>query len=488
MTSPLRVTLALIGAAGLFACSPATPEQPAPAAAEQPSPQPAGQPDPSAAARQSPPPGGTPADFTLPARREFALDNGMQVTLVPYGELPKAIVLLTVRAGNADEGPDEVWLGDVMARMMEQGTTTRSAEELAQAAAAIGGEVNVSVTPNQTVVSGDALAEHVPAMVDLVADVALNPSFPEAELARLKGDMVREVAIARTQPGSIGLEKFRAVMYGDHPYGRIFPTEEMLQGYTLDQVRGFHRDALGGERSRLYIVGRFDAAAVEAAVRRAFAGLARGEPADQPVPSPSSRRAVHLIDRPNAPQSTIMLGLPVVDPSHPDWTALQVTNALLGGSFSSRITSNIREDKGYTYSPFSFVSARPSDAYWAQQADVTTNVTGASLREIFYEIDRLRDEAPPAEELQGIQNYLAGNFVLSNSALGSIANQLAFVDLHGLSDSYLEAYVQRVMAVTPADVQRIARTYLDPSQMQIVIVGDTATVRAQVAEFGPVVE
>ena len=486
MTRSIHLALAVIGSVALFGCSPAAPEQPSPAAApEQPAPAAA---TPGPAGGESPPAGGRPADFTLPASTEFTLGNGLQVTMVPYGEMPKAIVMLAVTAGNVDEAADEVWLGDLMARMMEQGTTTRSAEELAQDAAAMGGSVNVSVSLNQTLVVGDALAEHVPGMVELVAETALEPSFPADELERIKGDMVREVSIARSQPQSLALEKFREVMYGDHPYGRLFPTEAMLQGYTLEQVRGFHEAASGGARSRLYIVGRFDPQAVEAAVRRAFSDMPRGEPADQPVPSPTSRRAVHLLDRPGAPQSTIMLGLPVIDPSHPDWIALQVTNALLGGSFGSRITSNIREDKVYTYSPFSSVSTRPSDAYWIEGADVTTQHTGASLREIFFEIDRLRDEPPPAEELRGIQNYLAGNFVLTNSARGSIANQLAFVDLHGLPDDYLETYVQKVLAVTPADVQRIARTYLDPSQMQIVVVGDAATVREQVAGYGTVVE
>jgi predicted Zn-dependent peptidase len=325
-------------------------------------------------------------------------------------------------------------------------------------------------------------------MVRLVADVALNPAFPAGELDRLKGDMLREIAIQKSQPQPIALEKFRSVMYGDHPYGRLWPSEEALQSYTVEQIRAFHDEHFGGARSRLYVVGRFDAAAVEQAIREAFAPLERGTPADQPVPAPRTRRAVHLLDRPNAPQSTIILGLPVVDPSHPDWVALQVTNALLGGSFGSRITSNIREDKGYTYSPFSTISTRPDDAYWAQQADVTTDVTGASLREIFHEIDRLRNEPPPQEELAGIQNYLAGTFVLQNSARASIANQLAFVDLHGLPDDYLETYVQRVYAVTPQEVQRIAQTYLDPAQMQIVVVGDVSKVREQVAEYGEVIE
>jgi predicted Zn-dependent peptidase len=163
-----------------------------------------------------------------------------------------------------------------------------------------------------------------------------------------------------------------------------------------------------------------------------------------------------------------------------------VTDAILGGSFASRITSNIREQKGYTYSPYSSVSSRYRDAYWAEIADVTTKVTGPSIKEIFYEIDRLRKEPPTAEELQGIKNYMAGIFVLQNSSRSGVINQLAFLDLHGLGDDYLTNYVQKVFAVTPADVQRIAQTYLTPDKMTLVVVGDKSIVAEQLAAFGEV--
>jgi len=163
-----------------------------------------------------------------------------------------------------------------------------------------------------------------------------------------------------------------------------------------------------------------------------------------------------------------------------------VTNALLGGSFASRITSNIREAKGYTYSPNSQLSTRFRDAYWVEVADVTTSVTGPSLKEIFYEIDRLQKEPPTDAELQGIKNYLAGIFVLSNSTRGGVIAQLSFVDLHGLDDKYLTTYVQKVFAVTPKDVQRVAQTYLLGDRMTLVVVGDKSKVADQVSAFGQV--
>ena len=438
-------------------------------------------------AQQTPPAPGAPSDFSVPAPREFTLPNGLSVAMVPYGALPKVSVRLVTRVGNVNESAEQVWLADLTTDLMQQGTTSRTAEEIATSVAGMGGSLNVGVGDNTTTVSGDVLSDFGPELVRLVADVMRNPSFPESELPRLKADRVRQIAVAKTRPQQLALEKFRSVMYVNHPYGRVFPTPEQVQGYTIDQIRQFHQANYGAARSRLYITGRFDAAAMERAVREAFGDWQRGPAADMNIPNPASRRAIHIVNRPGAVQSTIYLGLPVVDPSHPDWLALQVTNSLLGGSFASRITSNIREDKGYTYSPFSSVSTRYRDAYWLQQADVTTNVTGASLKEIFHEVERLQNEAPSAEELRGIQNYLAGLFVLQNSTRPGIINQLSFISLHGLPSNYLNTYVQRIYAITPQDVQRVARQYLDAGKMQIVIVGDKEQITEQVKPYGEIV-
>jgi predicted Zn-dependent peptidase len=159
---------------------------------------------------------------------------------------------------------------------------------------------------------------------------------------------------------------------------------------------------------------------------------------------------------------------------------------LLGGSFSSRITSNIREQKGYTYSPQGQLSSRYRDAYWVEIADVTTDKTGPAIREILAEIDRLQADPPSEKELKAFQNYRAGVFVLQNSSRPGIIGQLEFVDLHGLPADYLNGYVKRVYAVTPQDVQQMARKYLQDDRATIVVVGDKKIVEDQVKEFGPV--
>jgi zinc protease len=438
--------------------------------------------------KQKPPVPGTPRNFAIPEVRRFDLQNGVQVRLVSYGEVPKATIRLVTQTGNIDETGNEVWLADVTGAMMEQGTTSRPPQQIARDVAMMGGALDISVGTNQVTIEADVFSESAEEAVALIADVARNPLFPEADLARSKADVVRDLSIRRSQPGSLAAERFSQVLYGSHPYGRMFPAEAALQGYTLEQVRSFHARNFGAARSFVYVVGRFDGPAVEQAIRQSLGEWAAGSGATKPQVTPITARSLHLIDRPGAVQSTLYIGLPVIDATNPEYLALTVMNALLGGSFGSRITANIREQKGYTYSPQSAVTSRLGTAAWAEMADVTTNVTGASIHEILSEIERLRKDPPTAEELRGIQNYLAGTFVLRNSSRPGIAAQLAFLDLYGLSESYVRNYVQNVYALTPADIQRLAKTYVDPAKLAIVVVGDREKVAEQLKPYGPIAE
>jgi zinc protease len=439
---------------------------------------------PAAAQKQTPPPVGTPKDFKLPVKRDFKLANGMAVTLVPYGTVPKAAVTLAVRAGRINEKADEVWLSDLTGDLMQEGTRTLSAARLAEEMAGMGGSLSVSAEYDVTTIGGEVLGERAPDMIRLVADVARNPLLPQSALARLKADRLRTLSIQQSQPQPIAEEKFRGILYGTHPYGRFFPTEQVLRGFTTQQVRGFHTANFGARRAHLYLVGVFDATAAETAIRRAFGDWKSGPAPLEVRPDAQRKRTIALIDRPNAVQSTILLGLPVPDPVHPDYIALEVTDALLGGTFGSRITTNIREQKGYSYSPYSTVTDLYRQSHWAELADVTTNVTGASLKEIFKEIDRIRAEAPSEAELTGIKKNLAGRFTVQNSSRLGITGRLQFVHLQGLPDSYLTDYVKRVLAVTPEQVKAVAQNYLRPEQMTIVVVGDKKTVAEQIEGYG----
>jgi zinc protease len=433
--------------------------------------------------QQKPPAAGAPKDFVLPAAKRFTLANGLPVTMVPFGQVPKAAIRLVVSAGNVFENKDEIWLADLTGNLMREGTATETAETVARAFAGMGGELGIAVGPDSTSISTEVLSERAADAIRKLADVAQHPRLPESEIERVKGNLLRNLAIQRSSPQALAQEKFAQVLYGEHPYGRIFPTEAMLKGYTLNHVQGFYRNHYGPGRARLYVAGVFDAASLEMAIKQAFEGWTGGKAGDAPPLPPASGRQFALIDRADAPQSTVMVGLRVPTASHRDWIALEVTDALLGGAFGSRITTNIRELKGYTYSPYSQLEPHPAQADWVETADVTTNVTGASLKEIFFEIDRLRKEAPSAAELRGIQNNLAGVFVVQNASRTGVIGRLAFVDLHKLGPDYLSTYVKRVTAVTPADVLRVANEYLTPGKMSLVVVGDEKTVKAQVSQW-----
>jgi zinc protease len=438
------------------------------------------------AQKQAPPAGGVPKEFSVPKQTRFELPNGLHVTLVPYGTVPKVSARLVMRTGNVDEQPDQVWLMDLVADYMKEGTTTRTAKQLAESVADMGGTFSVSASMDRTTLSGDALAEFAPRLIELLGDVVRHPCFPESELDRLKNNLLRQRSVQMAEPGSQALQKFRSVLYGDHPYGRVFPEEERLKRFSVKMVRQLYENNFSACRAHLYIAGVFDEKAVRQSIQAKFADWASGSGPTENIPHPQSQKAVYLIDRKDAPQSTLMIGLPVIDPSHPDYIGLQVTDAMLGGAFSSRITSNIREDKGYTYSPYSTVSERFRDAYWVENADVSTAVTGASLKEIFYEIKRLREQAPSSEELKGIQNYLTGVFVMQNASREGLIGQLSWLDLHGMTDSYLATYVSRIHSLTPAEIQRIMQTYLVPEKMTIVVVGDVKKIQEQVKPFGAI--
>jgi zinc protease len=396
-------------------------------------------------------------------------------------------VRAVTRTGNLNDPAGKTWLADLTGDLMKEGTATRSGQQISEEAARMGGTLSVSVGDEQTSVGLDVLSEFGADAVALVADVLQRPSLPASELERLKNNLRRNLAIARTQPSQIAFERFRKVLYGEHPFGVVFPTDDALKGYTIEDVRKFYADNYGAQRTAVYVAGVFDAKAMRQAITQAFDKWAKGAPAVENVPKPTSARAVHLINRPGAAQSTIYLGLPVVDPSHKDYIPLVVTDYILGGAFTSRITSNIRENKGYTYSPSSQVSTRFRDAYWVEVADVTTNVTGPSLKEIFFEIERLQKEPPSEAELRGIKNNLAGIFVIQNSSRAGIISQLAFLDLHRLPETYLTNFVQNVINVTPADVQRAAREYLRADRMAVIVVGDEEKIAEQIKPYGQIV-
>ncbi|MEJ2456891.1 MAG: pitrilysin family protein [Novosphingobium sp.] len=427
-------------------------------------------------AREVPPVPAAPRPFTLPKITTYALPNGMHVTLIPYGNVPKATILSAVYTGNIDDGGN-VWLSDMTGALMQKGAGGRNASQLADLAAGMGGSLSLSTGLNITTAAMDVLSEDAPQAISLIADLLQRPDLKAGELEKVRADLTRNLSVAKSSPNAIARDAFTAALYPGHPYGETFPTQAQLAGYTLDQVKAFHKANFGAARTHFYVVGHFDPGAVRTAIEKAFGGWKKGAaPTSLPVP-PSPAPKVVLIDRPGAPQSMVLLGQRIGKPSmNVDFKA---ANTLLGGYFSSRITRNIREDKGYSYAPNSSVAERVEGAFWAESAAVTAESTGPAITEIYKEIRRMQDEPPTAAEVQGIKNYMNGTFVIGLASRKGMANSLAMLDLLGFGAGYMNAYVGKVSALTATDLQDAVKRELPIDKMSVVVVGPLDSVRPQ---------
>jgi predicted Zn-dependent peptidase len=283
-----------------------------------------------------------------------------------------------------------------------------------------------------------------------------------------------------TIPQSIAQDKFRKALFKDHPYGRYFSKAETIDGFTLQNVTDFYSKNFGAKRSALYVVGQFDAAAVNAAINKAFAKWKAGPDIYTPPLQAQSVHDTAIIDRKDAPQTTLLIGLPTLSPRDKDYVALYVT-CFTEDSFA--LHQQQGEQRLY-FPPFSSILNRRGVSVWTEAADITSEHTVDALQEIEKEIKRLQDEPPSAEELKGIQNYLAGIFVLQNSTPNGIIGQLQFLDKHGLPDSYLTNFVKNIHSITPEQVSAIAKKYMDYSKMTIVMVGDEKGIQKQIETKG----
>jgi len=432
------------------------------------------------AQKQTPPAGAPAKDFKLSEKKIQTYPNGLKTTLVHYGDLPKANISLIVKTGNVHEGPNQVWLADLTGELLHEGTADMNFAALAKAAAMMGGDLNISVGMDQTTIAGSVLSEYAGDFIKLLSKVVMQPAFPASELERLKSNLKRQLVTQKAVPQNQAQEKFYQAVYKNSPYGQFFPTEEMLNSYTVQMVKDFYDANFGAKRSVLYVVGKFDDAQVNDAVKSSLSTWKSGPDVSYPQVAPVATADTLMIDRKTAPQTTVMIGMPVLPPSNKDYISQVVSNSLLGGSFGSRITSNIRENKGYTYSPYSTVINRKGSSVWFEQADITSEHTIDAVNEIEREISRLQTAPPSKDELAGIQNYEAGVFVLRNSSPSGIINQLNFMDLHGLSDSYLSNYVKNVYSVTPEMVMQYTKSNLPYGKMIKVMVGDKDAIQQQI--------
>lgn len=432
-----------------------------------------------AQAQETPPPPGPPRAFQLPTPTTLTLENGIEVTFIDFGVVPKVSIAIAVRTGALNEGGN-IWLSSLTGDLLEEGTQRRTSQQIAADAAQMGGELSVSMGDDESSLSLDVLSEFAPDAVALLAEVLTQPLLPESELARIKQDYLRALSVQMTRPQSLASAEIGAALYPNHAYGQGFPTPEQLKAYGIADVRKYYEDNFGARRTHVYVAGKYNRGALEKALRTHLGSWKAG-PAPLVLPPPASGpRSVKLLDRPGAPQSTLRVGLRVIDPRDPDFMALSVANTVLGGGLTSRITMNLREVKGWAYSPNSSLGTHYHDVTWMESADVQSAATGPALAEVFKEIDALRRQPPSEAELNAAKNYRNGAFLLANATRGGLISQYAFMNLQELPADWLTTWLQRLYAVTPQQVTQAARQHIDPAKMSVVVVGDLATVRKQV--------
>jgi zinc protease len=421
-----------------------------------------------------------------PKRTKVRLSNGLEVILAEAHSIPKFHGELFFRSGNAAVADRAPGLAEMTATVVRTGTAKRASRQIEEDLRRIGADLSSSAGADTSAISFAGLSEFAEPLLGMVNELAREAAFPEAEFERERRQKLEEVKLERTQPGFLASERLRKVLFGAHPYAQVSPSEEQIAAYKREDLQKVYRESYTPENGLLLLVGDFDAQVMMESVEKVFGAWTGKKPGSKTTAAPANPRGrrVYLVHVPGAVQTQIVAGCHAITRKHPDWVKLGLTNSLYGGAFNSRLVMNIREDKGYTYSPRSSVHALRQHGYFSVSAAVRNDVVAASLAEIFYEMDKLRSVPVPEPELLDAQNYLSGVFSMGLATQDGLLSQFSTVALNELPDDYLETYRQKVRALTPEDLLATARKYLDSANMQIVIVGDRAQIESQAALFG----
>ncbi len=425
-----------------------------------------------------------------PKRTVRTLSNGMQVVLAESRAFPKISAQLFFRSGNAVVAHSNPGIAGMTATVVRTGTASRTSRQIEEDLRRMGADLGSHAGADTSAISVSGLAEFSRQLLELMADLAQNASFPEDEFERERRQRFEELRIERTTPGFLANERFRRVLFGEHPYAIIAPSEEHVASYRREQLADYYRKHYVPSGSLLAIVGDFAADAMLDEVEKIF-GAWKAPAADAvafPAPPRHSGRKVHVVHLPGTVQTQIVLGNLGITRRDPDWYRVVLANSIYGGAFHSRLVLNIREQKGYTYSPRSGNNALREYGYFTVHAAVRNDVVAATLAEIFYEMDRMRSLPVTTEELESARNYLSGVFSLGVATQDGVLGQLSNVYLERLAENYLETYRARIHELTAADILAAARRHFDSKNSEIVVVGDRDQVFEQAALFGDVTE
>jgi zinc protease len=438
----------------------------------------------------APPALGPERPVAWPRRTVRTLPNGLQVVLAEARTFPKISAQLFFRSGNSVVAHSNPGLAEITATVVRTGTASRPSRRIEEDLRRMGADLGSHAGADTTAISASGLAEFSAGLLELIADLARNASFPADEFERERRQKIEGLRVERTTPGFLAGERLRRVLFGEHPYAIVAPTEEQVAAYKREQLEEFYRHYYSPANALLVVVGDFSAAEMLAQIEKIFGDWKAHEPHTllSPVPPHHSGRRVHLVHLPESVQTQVLLGNLAITRRDPDWYRLVLANSIYGGAFHSRLVINIREQKGYTYSPRSGVSPLRQHGYFSVHAAVRNEVAAATLTEIFYEMDRMRSLPVTTEELDSARSYLSGVFSLGVATQDGLLGQLSSVYLDRLPEDYLETYREKIHALTADDILAAARRHFDSANAQIVLVGDRAQIADQAALFGPVTE
>jgi zinc protease len=437
------------------------------------------------------PAAGEAPDVVLPELREFTLANGMRVLLMEKRDLPLVQLNLLVDAGSVRDAADRVGVASMTAAMLDEGAAGMTSLEIADAFEMLGARFGVGAGVHTASMTLRASTPRLADALRLAADVMLRPEFPQQELDRLRTERLTSLVRRYDDPGAIAGALFDATLFGeDHPYGRSgFGTDASLRAMTPADLRSFHDRFYRPNNTTAILVGDIDEPTARRLLDGAFGAWQRGpvEPVRVRDAGQVSGRVVYIVDRPGSAQSVVQLGRIGVPRSTEDYYALEVMNVILGGSFTSRLNQNLREDKGYSYGASSGFGYLPAAGPWSASSAVQTQSTGPALAEFFNEL-RGMHQPMPADEVARARNFLAMRYPAGFQSVAGIAGRLAEMVQYNLPADYFSRYVDSVLAVTPADVERVARRYIDPENVAIFVVGDRQVIEQQVRDqnLGPI--
>ena len=426
----------------------------------------------------------------IPKPTEITLPNGLTILVLEDHRLPLVTARLSILGAGALSDPADVpGLANITASMLTQGTQTLSSKQIAEQTGELGASIGAQApwASETTTFTASGLSDNASQWIALASDILLHPSFPEGELNKLKQRMKVQLQQQRSTAGFLMQERFSRAVYGNHPAAITSPTPEALDKITPAMLAQWHATRYVPENAILGIAGDI----TPAQVTQMFSALPawKAGPTKAALPSatkPASGRRIFLVDRPGSVQTEVEIGNIAISRVDPDYVPMVVMDRIVGGGASARLFMNLREVHGYTYGAYSQLVARRYAGPWVAEGSMRTDATGGAMTEFMNEINRIRDQAVPEKELEETKRSIVASFALSLERPSELLDYAIALKVYNLPADYWDTYPAKVMAITAEQIQRVARKYILPDDLQIVAVGDAAKLKPVLDKYGTV--